>query len=131
MIEWFKRKLFMVRSGAVERRWSVERFLPTSDLDLSETERKQLRWMHFWRQLVPLFLARFGSCGNGEQIYCFGVAHGSTVWELVSGFRNRNMAIPHMHLFDSFQGLPAEQPGVSVPSVWNSRRLHRPQIRLR
>jgi hypothetical protein len=29
------------------------------------------------------------------------------------------MKIPHMQLFDSFKGLPREEPGVNTPPVWN------------
>jgi len=120
MIEWLKRKWWMHRFGRVARNWPVERFLPTTDLELSEAERNELPLgLYAWRQLVPWYIARFGAGGNDEQIYCFGVAHGDTVSGLVTGFRNRGMKIPHMQLFDSFKGLPAEVPGVAAPPVWN------------
>ncbi len=109
----------MVRWGAVARKWPVERFLPTTDLDLSQAERDELAsGIHGWRQLVPWYLARFESSKNPGPLYCFGVAHGGTVLELLNGFHPRNMQVPHMHLFDSFEGLPAEQTGIAKPPVW-------------
>jgi len=121
MIGWIRKKLFLVRWGGVARRWPVERLLATTDLPLSAAETEELRrWgIHAWRQLVAWYLLRFRTLEKLDQFYCFGVAHGSTVDGLVTGLRHRGMAIPHMHLFDSFEGLPEEDPGIQVPAVWH------------
>lgn len=130
MIEWVKRRWFLLRWRWVARMWTVDRLLATTDLYLSEDERAELRYgIHSWRQLVPRYLERFDGVGEGE-IYCFGVAHGSTVGTLVTGFRDRNMPVPKMHLFDSFSGLPPEAPGVAVPAVWTQGAFSAPRTKL-
>jgi hypothetical protein len=131
LAEWIKQKLFLVRWGASARNWPVKRFLPTTDLDLSESEQAELTLgIHGWRQLIPWYIARFGGDQTGKQIYCFGVAHGSTVHTLVAGYRNRGLEVPHLHLFDSFEGLPAEEAGVSAPSVWTVGAYAAPRAKL-
>jgi hypothetical protein len=130
MIGWVKKRWFLFQWRWVARTWNVDRLLATTDLNLSEAERAELKYgIHSWRQLVPRYLERFGSASGGE-IYCFGVAHGSTVATLVAGFRSRNMPVPKLHLFDSFSGLPAEQPGVAVPAVWTQGAFAAPRTKL-
>jgi hypothetical protein len=51
-------------------------------------------------------------------IYCFGSAHGHTVSELVAGFRAYQLPLHRIHAYDSFEGLPDEEPGVPIPPVW-------------
>lgn len=120
MIDWIKKKLFLVKWGGVARRWPIDRLMATTDLDFTDTELAELtHGIHSWRQLIPWYLKRFETLKDNGQFYCFGVAHGSTVDGLVTGLRDRGMDVPHMHLFDSFEGLPAEDPGVQVPAVWN------------
>ncbi|MEZ5777644.1 MAG: TylF/MycF/NovP-related O-methyltransferase [Paracoccaceae bacterium] len=131
MIGWFQKRLFLHKWGAVGRKWPVDRFLPTTDLDLSESEKAELTLgIYGWRQLVAWYLSRFRSCDGGKQVYCFGVAHGSTVHGLVTGLRNRNMQVPFLHLFDSFQGLPKEEPGVAIPPVWQLGAFSAPREKL-
>ena len=130
MNAWVEKRRFLLRWRWVARTWTVERLLATTDLQLSEAERAELRYgIHSWRQLVPRYLERFDGVGEGN-IYCFGVAHGSTVGTLVTGFRNRNLPVPKMHLFDSFSGLPPEQPGVAVPAVWTEGAFSAPRNKL-
>lgn len=120
MIDWIKKKLFLVKWGRVARKWPVKRLMATTDLDLTADEIAEMKWgIHSWRQLIPWYLARFDTLKDKRQFYCFGVAHGSTVEGLVMGLQNRGMEIPFMHLFDSFEGLPQEDPGIQVPAVWN------------
>lgn len=120
MLDWVQKKLFLAKWGAVARRWPIERLLQTTDLDLDDAEKARLvHGIHSWRSLVPRYLERFESTAGEEQIYCFGVAHGSTVGGLVEGYSDIGRPIPYLHLFDSFQGLPAEDPGIDVPAVWN------------
>ena len=131
MFEWFRKKLFLFRWGSVAKKWPLERFLPTTDLDLSPAERRELTaGIYEWRNLIPWYFLRHKSCDGDKQIYCFGVAHGSTVEGLVAGLRNRNMDIPHMHLFDSFQGLPKEEKGVAIPAVWVEGAFGAPRTKL-
>lgn len=78
-----------------------------------------------WRFLVPRYLARFGFDEN-NQIYCFGTANGGTMLGLVLGFSHRCLRLPHLHIFDSFLGLPAEHPDVKVPPIWNIRAFAAP-----
>jgi len=130
MISWLKKRWFLFRWRWVARVWTLDRLLDAADLDLSERERAELEYgIHSWRQLVPWYQKRFGSICRGE-IYCFGVAHGSTVGTLVRGFRDRDMPVPKMHLFDSFLGLPAEQPGVAVPDIWIQGAFSAPRKQL-
>lgn len=130
LMTWVHKKAFLVRWGAVARRWPVDRFLPTTDLNLSPEQQRELNiGIHGWRLLIPHYIERFGLSLDG-QIYCFGVAHGSTAYGIVTGLRNRGMAIPHMHLFDSFQGLPAEEAGVSAPAVWDLGAFAAPRTKL-
>jgi hypothetical protein len=49
---------------------------------------------------------------------------------LVPGFRNRNLPVPKLHLFDSFAGLPPEKPGVAVPAVWTHGAFSAPRTKL-
>jgi hypothetical protein len=42
VIEWLKRKQWMFRFARVARKWPIERFLPTTDLELSQAERNEL-----------------------------------------------------------------------------------------
>src|SRR5690606_37039829 len=49
----------------------------------------------------------------------FGVAHGGTVHGLLEGYQSLTSKMPYLHLFDSFQGLPAEDPGIEVPAGWD------------
>ena len=130
MISWLKKRWFLFRWRRVARVWTVDRLLETTDLDLSASERGELEYgIHSWRQLVPWYQRRFGRVPGGE-IYCFGVAHGSTVGTLVRGFRSRNMPVPAMHLFDSFLGLPEEEPGVAVPDIWMKGAFSAPRNQL-
>ena len=131
MLEWLKKKIFMLRVRVAFRLWPLSRFLPTTDLEFSEDEKRELKFgSHSWRQLVPRYLARFDSMADGRQFYCFGVAHGSTVYGLATGLRDRGMEIPHMHLFDSFQGLPSETANISRPSVWHVGAYAAPRTKL-
>lgn len=129
MISWLRKRWFLFRWRRVARVWTVDRLLETTDLDLSERERAELEYgIHSWRQLVPWYQRRFG--GVPGEIYCFGVAHGSTVGTLVRGFRSRGMPVPKMHLFDSFQGLPKEEPGIAVPEIWTQGAFSAPRKQL-
>ncbi|MEQ9039514.1 MAG: TylF/MycF/NovP-related O-methyltransferase [Silicimonas sp.] len=120
MIDWVRKKFFLVKWGAVARRWPLERLLQTIDIDLSDKEKAEMiHGIHSWRYLVPRYMERFDSAAGGKQAYCFGVAHGSTVHGLVEGYESLKSEMPHLHLFDSFEGLPAEDPGIEVPAVWN------------
>lgn len=99
MIDWIKKKLFLVKWGRVARKWPVERLMATTDLDLTADETAEMKWgIHSWRQLIPWYLARFDTLKDKRQFYCFGVAHGSTVEGLVMGLQNRGTEIPFMHL---------------------------------
>ena len=130
MIGWLRKRFFLFRWRWVARVWSTDRLLATTDLNLSEAERAELIYgIHSWRQLVPLYLQRFGDNDRSE-CYCFGVAHGSTLGTLVRGFRSRNMLVPKMHLFDSFSGLPVEEPGIAVPPVWTEGAFAAPRTKL-
>lgn len=131
MVNWIRKKLFLRRWAAIARKWPLERFLATTDLYLSEAEKQEIKLgIYEWRLLVPWYLARFHSCGPDKQFYCFGVAHGSTVAGLVRGLRNRAMDVPHLHLFDSFEGLPKEEPGVAIPAVWEQGAFSAPRAKL-
>jgi Macrocin-O-methyltransferase (TylF) len=117
--DWLARKRFTYRWRRAYHRWPIERFLPTTDLNLTRAELAEFKQgLDDWRLLVPRYLARFGY-NEHNHIYCFGAAQGGTLSKLVDGFRRKGMAIPHMHLFDSFLGLPEENPGVKVPPIWN------------
>ncbi len=131
MINWIQKKIFLRRWAAIARRWPLERFLATTDLNLSDAEKQEIKLgIYEWRLLIPWYLARFRSCGQDRQFYCFGVAHGSTVAGLVRGLRNRAMNVPHLHLFDSFEGLPKEEPGVAIPAVWEEGAFSAPRAKL-
>jgi hypothetical protein len=130
MLAWIKKKLFMVQWGRAARRWSIERFMPTIDLNLSEQEQNELENMHAWRQLVAWYMLRFKTDLENKQIYCYGVAHGSTVHGIVTGLRNRDMNTPHMQLFDSFEGLPEEEAGIAKPAVWSLGAFSAPRTKL-
>jgi hypothetical protein len=84
-----------------------------------------------WRLLVPRYIDRFSDGHTDWQIYCFGVAHGQTVTELSSGFSTLSMALPHMHLFDSFQGLPQERSGIAIPPIWHVGAYREPSSTLK
>lgn len=131
MINWIKKKIFVFRWRDITRQWPVKRFMPTIDLDLTEAEQRELEMgIHSWRQLVAWYMARFGGVPEDGAFYCFGVAHGSTVDGLVHGLRNRDMPVPKLHLFDSFEGLPEEDEGISRPSVWDSGAYAAPRQKL-
>jgi len=131
MINWLKKKYFTYQSRNMMNVWPVERFLPTTDLALSEAEQAEIKnAIHGWRQLVPWYLKRFRPADDKGEFYCFGVAHGSTVKGLVSALRDRRMPVPYFHLFDSFQGLPEEDPGVSAPVVWHAGAYAAPRSKL-
>lgn len=120
MSDWIRKKQFLVKWGAAAHRWPLERLLETIDIDLTPAEQAEMvNGIHSWRYLVPRYMERFGSTAGGKQAYCFGVAHGSTVHGLLEGYQSLQATMPHLHLFDSFQGLPAEDPGIEVPAVWN------------
>jgi len=120
MIDWIRKKFFLVKWGGVARRWPLERLLETIDLDLEPAEKAEMiHGIHSWRYLIPRYMDRFNSSDEDRQVYCFGVAHGSTVHGLLEGYERLNSKLPFMHLFDSFEGLPAEEPGIAVPAVWN------------
>ncbi|MBM3777712.1 MAG: hypothetical protein FJW23_05655 [Acidimicrobiia bacterium] len=71
-----------------------------------------------WRLLVPMLLSREPADGDRQHIYCFGCAGGATVAALKFAFDRQGMPLPFLHLFDSFAGLPAEQPGIGTNSHW-------------
>ena len=120
MIDWIRRRWFMLKWSHAARRWPLARLLETVDIELSADEQAQLRdGIHSWRWFISRYLDRFNSVEGGKQAYCFGVAHGSTALGILEGYQTFDSPIPHMHLFDSFQGLPAEDPGIDVPAVWH------------
>ncbi|MCB2126321.1 MAG: hypothetical protein H6897_14715 [Rhodobacteraceae bacterium] len=120
MLHWIRKKSFLVKWVAVARRWPLERLLETIDIDLSPSEKAEMvNGIHSWRYLVPRYLERFDSAAGGKQAYCFGVAHGGTVHGLLEGYQSLTSKMPYLHLFDSFQGLPPEDPGIEVPAVWD------------
>lgn len=131
MLGYIQKKAFLVRWGGVARRWPLERLLQTTDLDLSEAEKATITaGIHSWRELIPIYLDRFGSTTDDKQIYCYGVAHGSTVDGLVRGFKLIDQSVPHLHLFDSFEGLPDEDPGIQAPPVWHRGAFAAPREQL-
>ncbi|MEZ5922149.1 MAG: TylF/MycF/NovP-related O-methyltransferase [Parvularculaceae bacterium] len=131
MINWLKKRYFTYQSRNMMNVWPVKRFLPTTDLDLSAEEQAEIKnAIHGWRQLVPWYLRRFRPAPDDGEFYCFGVAHGSTVDGLVTALRDRKMPVPHIHLFDSFQGLPQEDPNVAVPLVWKAGAYAAPRSKL-
>lgn len=95
--------------------WSTDRFLELHGFRVTADERAHLENMHCWRFLIPRFLEPVEDL---KAIYCFGAAHGDTIRELVAAFRFRQLPIPPIHAFDSFEGLPDEDPGFEIPSFW-------------
>lgn len=106
--------------------WPPTRFFPTTDLDPGEAACRQLKTIHDWRYLVPVFMRRLGIPAGLTHAYCFGTASGGTVADLVTAFRIAGAPLPHLHLFDSFQGLPPERPGVMVPPNWTEGAFAKP-----
>jgi hypothetical protein len=98
--------------------WPPERFIETTDLQLSRSELRQLKNIHDWRFLVPKYVQRLGWDKELVHVYCFGMAHCDTVKELISGFSFYQLDLPHLNLFDSFEGLPDEIPGIRTPPNW-------------
>lgn len=96
--------------------------LESTDIDFSPDEMTAVLnsplFENTWRLLVPMFLSREPTRGNREQVYCFGCAGGSTVGTLKFAFDARGLPLPFLNLFDSFAGLPPEQPGVGTNSYW-------------
>jgi hypothetical protein len=130
MFNWIRKLSYIVRWRDITRVWPTKRFLPSSDLDLSPSDWKEIENIHAWRKLVPRYLSRYRPAPEDGQFYCFGVAHGSTVHGLVAGLRLCDMPIPHMHLFDSFEGLPAEDAGLAKPPVWTVGAFAAPRTKL-
>lgn len=131
MIALIRKKWFIFRWRDVTRRWPLELLLDSTDLEFSDHQKSRLtNRIHSWRQLVAPYMSRFGQTGEHSQVYCFGVAHGSTVHGLVSGFQDHNLPIPDFHLVDSFEGLPEETPGVQVPAVWDKGAFAAPKEKL-
>lgn len=100
------------RRSAVAARATVEAFLQRLDHPVPAQLRASLRNIHDWRWLVPAFAAAVPAAPDLEDIYCFGAAHGHTVRDLVLAYRAAGLALPRLHAFDSFMGLPDEEPGV-------------------
>lgn len=98
--------------------WTSGRFLGTAGLVLSAEERRRVENIHSWRFLIPKFVADAATSEPLADIYCFGAAHGHTVSELVAAFRFQALRLPTIHAFDSFEGLPDEEPGIAIPPVW-------------
>jgi hypothetical protein len=131
ILDFIKKKWFIVRWRDVTRRWPLDLLLDSTDLELSDQQTSNLdNRIHSWRQLVAPYLNRFGQTGEHRQVYCFGVAHGSTVHGLVSGFQDHDLPVPYFHLFDSFEGLPEEAPGVQVPAIWDRGAFAAPKEKL-
>lgn len=99
------------RRKAVLLAHTTDRFLRESGITPAAAIRGSIGDIHDWRLLVPHFL-RDASADDTRHIYCFGAAHGHTVSELVAGFRLLDLALPTIHVFDSFAGLPPEEPGM-------------------
>ena len=50
----------MFRWNSIRRRWPLERFLDTIDMDLTPAEKAPLdKGIHSWRQLVVRYLDRY------------------------------------------------------------------------
>ncbi|WP_138933258.1 TylF/MycF/NovP-related O-methyltransferase [Roseovarius arcticus] len=131
MLDFVKKKWFIFRWRDVTRRWPLEMLLNSTDLELSEQQMSRLTdRIHSWRQLVAPYLKRFGQIGERRQVYCFGVAHGSTLHGLVSGFQDHDLPLPDFHLFDSFEGLPEEKLGVQAPLIWEKGAFAAPKEKL-
>ena len=101
------------------RSWTADRFLRTAGLALTDAQRAAVRHIHDWRLLVPAYIGRSRPPADLTQVYCFGAAHGHTVSELVAAFRFQDLRLPTIHAFDSFEGLPDEEPGIAIPPVWS------------
>ena len=76
-----------------------------------------------WRLLVPMVISRDKKSDFLDDIYCFGCASGATVTALKSAFEISGLKLPHLNLFDSFQGLPAEQNGVATNPYWREGKF--------
>lgn len=131
MFDQIKKRLFILHWRDITRRWPMDILIDSTDLDLTEDQRRNLtQRIHSWRQLIAPYLKRFGQTGDDTQVYCFGVAHGSTIDGLVSGYRDHDLPLPHFHLFDSFEGLPEETEGVMIPPVWEKGAFAAPKEKL-
>jgi hypothetical protein len=55
---------------------------------------------------------------DGDDVYEFGVFSGNTLGRIIDGLRRKNVKVGHFWGFDSFEGLPAEDPKVWHNPEW-------------
>ena len=112
------------RRGLKYAERDVEHLIDSTGLEFTQ---KEIDYLRTWtdslsdcamRALVPKLLKQLGY-NFDKSIYCFGCGAGGTVTAYVRGFREYGLKLPRMNLFDSFQGLPDEDPSCPSHPLWS------------
>lgn len=130
MIEAIRRRLartlyMKAWSGGLDYvRKHADHVIDAAGIELSADERAYLMsWIEArsdcaMRVLAPIYLRQLRLQAD-RPIYCFGCGNGGTATAYIRSFRHFGMTPPRLCLFDSFQGLPQEDPSCPPHPLWS------------